>query len=125
MTLDVSEVTGLARDLGRVQAAVVPAVEAVMKKAAQNVRDEWARHVDGSARLVHLPRALSYDRAFTVGGVEYEVGYDKDRRQGALGNIAEYGTSKHGPVRPGAAAALARESSNLDKYLGDVAAGLL
>ena len=124
-TIDTSELRALAADLGRVPAATVPAVEQVVKKAAQNVKDDWSRAVSGSARLRHYPRSITYDRRMTVGGVEYEVGPDKDKQQGPLGNIAEFGTSRTGPAKPGASQAMNREAPRFERAVADVVDGLL
>lgn len=125
MTIDASELRNLAADLGNVSGRMIPAVDAVVEKAALNVKDEWVRAVSGSSRLCHYPRSISYDRVPSLTAVEYEVGPDKDRMQGPLGNIAEFGTSTLPPAKPGAAVAVNREAPRLEENLARVVEGLL
>lgn len=93
----------------------------VKNRAAQTVRD-----ADGGGRLVHYPRAISYDReGFGASGeITYVVGPDKDRMQGALGNILEYGTSRHGPVVPHLGPALESEAPVMQHFLAELGEGL-
>lgn len=64
------------------------------RKVQQGARDRIAGH----KYLPQYPAAISYDVRHTGLGVEAEIGPDKGRPQGALGNIVEYGTSKNAPL---------------------------
>ncbi|QCR53210.1 hypothetical protein C1N80_06190 [Brachybacterium sp. SGAir0954] len=98
MSIDVSEVRRLATDLGKAPRAVVSEAEKVLEKGALNVKRrmaEDAKQLTGSAR--HFHGSISYDP--TPGaGVGYEVGPDKERMQGALGNLLYFGSRKNAPV---------------------------
>lgn len=119
-SMDLSEVTRLAVNLGKIAGSSVKDVDAVMKKGAQNVKDEMTADVRGSTHFKGMAGSISYDSAYGVGAVRYEVGPDKSRRGGALGNIYYFGTSRGGgsgdiekPLRS--------ESPRLEKALGDLA----
>jgi hypothetical protein len=68
---------------------------AVVKRGAQNIKTGWQANARASAgahaRL--YPSTISYDVTEGPGVVEAEIGPDKARPQGPLGNILEYGTS--------------------------------
>ena len=119
-SMDLSDVTRLAANLGKIAGSSVKDVDAVMKKGAQNVKDEMVADVRGSTHFKGMAGSISYDSAPGIGGVRYEVGPDKSRRGGALGNIYYFGTSRGGgsgdlekPLRS--------ESPRLEKALGDLA----
>jgi len=93
---DVSEVRRLAANIGKVAGSAVKDVDAVFKKGAQNVKDEMAADARGSVHFKGMAGSISYDSAYSVGAVRYEVGPDKSRRGGALGSIYYFGTSRGG-----------------------------
>lgn len=82
-----------------------------IKKSAQ----EFA---GGIAHAPHYPRSITYEtKDRGVGkGVSAEIGPDKDRPQGALGNILEYGTVKNPPY--------AHLGPALDRWSPDFVEGL-
>lgn len=121
--IDDSEVRALAADLGRVPAKTLPAVDAVMKRGAQNVKETMRSDAEGHASLPHFPRSITYDRVMGT-GIEYEIGPDKDRMQGPLGSILFYGTSRHGPVLD-IEVGIREEAPRLEDNLSKVAVGLL
>lgn len=119
-SMDASEVTRLAANLGKIASASLKDVDAVLKKGAQNVKDEMVADVKGSPHFKGMAGAISYDSAYSVGAPRYEVGPDKSRRGGALGNIYYFGTSRGGgsgdiekPLRS--------EAPRLEKALADLA----
>ncbi|MDP9145659.1 MAG: hypothetical protein M3N43_13385 [Actinomycetota bacterium] len=119
--LDIT-VTGLREllvDLAKAE-RIQPAVRAVVQRGALNVKQDWARRWSGIAHAPALARAITYDTKETAGQVSAEIGPDKGRRQGALGNIIEFGTSKNAPI-PGGMPALAAEGPRFEKALADVA----
>ncbi|MEU4640830.1 hypothetical protein [Micromonospora sp. NPDC023814] len=82
-----------------------------IKKTAQGF-------ASGIAHAPDYPRAITYDtKDRGVGdGVSAEIGPDKDRRQGALGNILEYGTVNNPPY--------AHLGPALDRWSPDFVEGL-
>lgn len=92
-SIDVSEVTGFVDSVGRVTGSATREVDAVVKKGAQNVKNEMVADASASTHFKGMAGSISYDQ---VAPAAYEVGPDKDRRGGALGNIYYFGTSRGG-----------------------------
>ncbi|MFG1847779.1 hypothetical protein [Micromonospora carbonacea] len=66
---------------------------------ANGVKKTAREFAGGIAHAPHYPYAIGYD-VDDLGegvGVTAEIGPDKDLRQGALGNILEYGTTNNPP----------------------------
>src|SRR5690606_5591120 len=118
--MDASEVDRLAVDLGRVPGRAVPKVTAAVTKGAVNIKNDWADRWKGLSHAPALASAVTYDMEFGVGWVGAVIGPDKEKRQGALGNIIEYGTVNNAP-RPGGGPALAAEEPKFTKALSDIA----
>lgn len=89
--------------------AVVANLEAVPARLAVNVRtavqitsrkirDDARSRIAGHRYLPAYPYSITYDTTYTAEGVMGEIGPDKGRAQGPLGNIVEYGTSKNAPI---------------------------
>lgn len=96
VSIDTSEVFAFAAELGRIPGRVVPDVDKVMKKAAQNLKDDYNEQAAASTHFKGMAGSVTYDRASGIGQVGYEVGPDKGRRGGALGNIFFFGGSNGG-----------------------------
>lgn len=97
--IDVSEVESLAVTLNTVGGSVGREVAAVVRKGALNVKTDARRFATGIGHAPLYPASISYgvtgDGRFGV--IEAEIGPDKGRPQGALGNILEYGTVNNAP----------------------------
>lgn len=65
---------------------------------SQKVRDDARGRIAGRKYLPAYPYSITYDTKVTAEGIEGEIGPDKGRAQGPLGNIVEYGTSKNAPI---------------------------
>lgn len=92
----------------------------IVAKGALNIKKDWARRWGGIAHAPALPRAISYDTTSSAAEASAEIGPDKGRRQGALGNIIEFGTSKNAPI-PGGLPALAAEEPKFVAAMQDLA----
>lgn len=123
ITWDTSELTRLAVSFAASERAVGPAISDVVKRGAQNIKTDWARRATGIGHAPAYPDAITYDYLSWGLGARAEIGPDKDRRQGSLGNILEYGTSNNAP-RPDGAAAFEAEAPKFSDAIG-VAAGRL
>ncbi|MFF7191765.1 hypothetical protein ACFZAR_42990 [Streptomyces sp. NPDC008222] len=69
-----------------------------VRVTSQKVRDDARNRIKGHKYLPAYPYSITYDTKVTAEGVEGEIGPDKGRAQGPLGNIVEYGTSKNAPL---------------------------
>lgn len=97
---DAHEVAELATDLGKVGRKSLPAVLKAGNRSAMGLRDEMRHEASGIGHAPAFPSSITWDRnpLAGFGAAEWEVGPDKDRRQGALGNILYFGTANNGPV---------------------------
>jgi hypothetical protein len=110
----------LAHDLD--EAARIAPVEArkVVAKGSHNIKTDAQRRVTGLAHAPAYPRSITYDTHPTPTGAWGEIGPDKDKRQGALGNIIECGTVKN-PPRPHMAPAGDAEEPRFVRAMQDLA----
>ena len=124
MDIDTSEFRALAADLGKASREAFKEAEKVTEKAAHNIKTTMADDAKSSGTYRHFAGSISYDRAMSVGQIGYEIGPDKDRTQGALGNILYFGTSKNAPVLD-VEVGLRKEAPEFEKRIGEMAEGLL
>jgi hypothetical protein len=109
----------LAADLGKVSSNTAPYLGKAIAVTAIKVKEAWRGKV-GTGIHPALPSTIDY----TITGVgsrggsliEAEVGFNKSRSVGALGNISEYGTLFH-PARGFGAAALAENEADFERGL--------
>lgn len=124
LEFDVGEVRKLAVSLAEVSAKTAPDVRAVVQKGALNIKQDWQARWRGHPHIPALPSAISYDTDYSGGGVRAEIGVDKGKRQGPLGNIIEFGTPKNAPI-PAGLPALKTEQPKFEKALAEVLGKLL
>ena len=127
--IDASQVKALGVDLrnapGRkaveIRRSMFRAGMNMKKQAAQIIAD--ARFVDGGkTNIPAYPYAIDFDQL--DGGFTIEVGPNKDKNQGPLGNIFEYGGEDFAPI-PHLQPALDAEAPRSEKALADIASDLL
>lgn len=118
--IDGHDLIGLAGDLNAASDDVRKDVRAVVQRGALNIKRDAQKRVSGLKHAPAYPRSITYDSEETARGSSAEIGPDKSRRQGALGNLIEYG-SVHNPPRPHLAPALEAEAPRFLKALEDVA----
>lgn len=104
-----AETEALVADLAAAPARLAELLPPVVSKGALNVKGDWRTNASGNPHAPHYPFSITYDLAADATGVEAEIGPDKNLRQGPLGNILEYGTSKNPPHLDGARALAAEE----------------
>lgn len=119
---DFSEVRKLAADLGKGNAEMIVGARAILVKGALNIKKGMQRDATGHRGAPAFPASISYDTKFTPMGAEAEIGPDKNKRQGALGNLLYFGSSNNGPVIGDYAGPLKAEAPIFEKFLTELAA---
>lgn len=122
ISIDMSEINSLVADMGRVKSRVMPEVEKVAKKGAQNLKEEYRSQASSSFWFKGMASSISYDRLPSIRGVTYEIGPDKDRRGGPLGNIFFFGGAHGGGGSGDLNGPLESEGDAFAKSLGEVIA---
>jgi hypothetical protein len=93
----------------------------VVSKGALNIKKQTAATWAGHRHAPDLGRSVTYDDPAVEGeSIVTEIGPDKDRRQGPLGTIYEYGTPNNAP-RPALNPALDTEAPKFEQAAGDAA----
>lgn len=124
MTLEADGLSALVADLARAPVKVQAGAILAIRNGAFNVKRDAQLFASGLEHAPHYPRSITYETKFRAGSVEAEIGPDKDRPQGALGNILEYGTSNNAPVAH-LGPALDQEGPRFEQAVADLAAGAL
>jgi hypothetical protein len=117
------EVTGLReliRDLEVAQLGALPGVRGVVQKGSLNIKEDWRQRWSGIGHAPALPAAITYDTRELSQQVIGEIGPDKSKRQGPLGNLIEFGSVNNPPI-PGGLPALQTEEPKFLKALEDLA----
>jgi len=115
------EVERLVRTFDEALTGAMPAVRGVVQKGALNIKTDWRRAWSGHPHAPALPSAVTYDSKATATSASAEIGPDKHKRQGSLGNLFEYGSVHNAPI-PGGAPAVAKELPRFERALEDLAA---
>jgi hypothetical protein len=109
LRFDTDEVREFADVLAHAADVALAEARKVVQKGALNIKTDARRRASGLRHAPAYPSSITYDSHETASGGWAEIGPDKGRRQGALGNILEYGTPKNAPIphmRPAAEAEL-------------------
>jgi hypothetical protein len=115
----------LALTLDRATSKALPETTKVIGRASFNIKNHWKKLWSGFPHLPALPGAINYDIYPTLAGnVESEIGVDKTRRQGELGNIIAFGSPTSAPI-PGPLTALDAEAPKFESALAALGAKLL
>ena len=96
---DGSELAYIATALDKASAVAAAETAKVVSKGALNIKNGARRRVTGLKHARRYPNAIDYDLYVTGRGAVADVGANKDKPQGALGNLIEYG-SVNNPPRP-------------------------
>lgn len=120
-------------DVDRIVAALDKAVyntpeevEKVVGRGALNIKNGARRRIGRPAHAPAYASSINYDLKRWGMGAIAEIGPDKGRRQGALGNLLEYGSVNNAPIphiRPAADEELPRFEKAMDD-LGEKMLGL-
>jgi hypothetical protein len=98
--LDASELNLLAAQLRGKAGAVGADAAAVVRKGALNVKNDARKLSSGLGHAPLYPFSIGFDVTGDgrFGSIEAEIGPDKEKPQGALGNLLEYGSVNNAPL---------------------------
>lgn len=118
--VDASQVRALVSDLGKVSGRVEPEVEAVVKRAALNVKNALRAGAKESKWFRRIEPAITFDRHLGLGlrTVAYEVGPRVGVAQGSLGGVAYFGGANGGGGTLDLDGPLDAEEPKMLSYLG-------
>jgi hypothetical protein len=112
MSIEVTGLTELIADFAAAQAKVMVNGKKAVQVTSMRIKKAWAQADSGLAHAPAYPRSIGYDVRTGAGWVEGTIGPDKDKAQGALGNLIEFG-SVNNPPRGSGARALAENTDDL------------
>lgn len=124
MDIDTRELRKLEYDFAEAVQLAPRESRQVVQKAAQQIKADAQRRVSGLRHAPSYPAAISYETRETPAGPEAEIGPDKNRRQGALGNLLEFGSVKN-PPRPHMLPAADAELPRFERAMEDLSVRLL
>ena len=95
MQIDTTEIDRLAADLGVVGALAGPFINSAVQHTSKNISTAAQKKVSKRKLFNVAAGAIDYEIKATPGvqksRIESEIGYDKDKPAGALGNLLEFG----------------------------------
>lgn len=94
--IDDSELRDLTARIEGMPLRALVAAEQVMKRGAQNIKNELAQEASQSRSFRQIAPTISYDERRTLRGVEYEIGPDRAQPAARLANIAYFGGANGG-----------------------------
>lgn len=113
MDVDWREFEELARDLESVPEKAGKYIRKAVQVSATKVKEHWRDQAKGLAHAPAFPSSITYDlkgfQGFGVSVLSAEIGPEKGLRQGALGNLIEFGSRNNAPQGLGQAALHANE----------------
>lgn len=118
--VEAQELAALVREFDRALTSDMTAVRAVVQKGALNIKTDARRRISGHARLPAYPYSITYDSTVSATSASAEIGPDKHKRQGAIGNIIEYGSVNNAPL-PHIKPAADEELPRFERALADLA----
>lgn len=96
MDADFSELMTLAADIEHGGEAISANVRKAVQVTSHKIKEDAKASVRGRKGLGHAANAITYDTTESRDGVEAEIGYDKGRGAGKLGNLIEFGAPNSG-----------------------------
>lgn len=100
--VDASQLNVLAADLGKVPETSGRYYRSAIEVSARKTRDTARQNATGMAHAPAFPASITYDvegsgNRGTGSQLRADIGPDKDRPQGALGNLIEFGSINNPP----------------------------
>lgn len=98
--VDFTELLELADDLEAVAVGIAKLVPKAVEVSARNIKDHARAAVRVRRHFAQAANAIDYEmlgfQGFGSTAVDAEIGYNKQRRAGGLGNLIEYGAPNAG-----------------------------
>lgn len=107
LKFNTDELAEVADILARAPGVAAVQARGVVGKGALNIKSDARRRISGLAHAPAYPYSITYDTHELRDSAWAEIGPDKGKRQGALGNLLEFGSVKNPPhphLRPAAEA---------------------
>lgn len=123
-SIDDSEFRELAADLGKVPSRLLPEVDAVLKRGANNLKGSMRAAFEASPHFRRVGGKVSYDSIPGVGTVGYEVG-PTIGGAGSLAGIAVDGGANGGGGSVQIDDLLPAEADVIEKHVGEILEGML
>ena len=117
--VDFRQLTELDEDFNALPKTFMPKVQKRVNRGAFNIKRDWKQRWEGHDHIPHLPNAISYDVYRRGDFVGSEIGPDKDKRQGPLGSLVEFGSINNAPI-PGGVPALELEEPRFVDAMADL-----
>ena len=95
--IDASELATVSVALDKATLGVANKVTAAVTRGGIQIERDARQRISGLAHAPAYPHSISSEVKITRGAIEAEVGPDKGRAQGALGNLLEYGSVNNPP----------------------------
>lgn len=127
-SVDFSDIDRLAADLEQVSDNAGPPINSAIQVTSLKVKRAAAKRVGRSKTWSPAAGAIDYEiktfQGFGQSLIQSEIGYDKEKRAGGLGNLREYGApdSDGGPLAPHNDLAASLKENQQDFVLGLVKA---
>lgn len=96
MASEFDELMSLAVDLESAPKTLPKYLRKALEVTSIKIKEDAKASVKGRKNIGHAAHAITYDTKESASGVESEIGYDKGRGAGALGNLIEYGAPNSG-----------------------------
>lgn len=95
LKLDFSELAQLGADLGKVPETAGPFLNSALQFTSKEVARAAQRKVGKRRHFKQAAAAIDYEvttfQGFGVSVIQSEIGYDKEKSAGSLGNLIEFG----------------------------------
>lgn len=123
VSLNTDAVKALADEMNGVAGRLKPAMRAVAAKGALNIKNAARASILAQTTRKYVkqyPNSITYDVTQSSGSfVSVEIGPDKSKPQGALGNLLEFGTPTKPPL-PHLVPAWEAEQEPFAQFMGEV-----
>lgn len=126
--VDFTEVMKLADDFDKVAVGLAKLIPKAVEVSARNIKDHARAAVQGRRHFAQAASAIDYEMLGFAGfgstAVDAEIGYNKGRAAGSLGNLIEYGAPNSGnQLAPGGELQAALEAEE-DEFVIQVEAAV-